>query len=162
MNPSDLIRIAQHLAAGGVGDGRGRPRQADLCRAVSAAYYAIFHALAQCGADLLAGATPASRNRTAWEQTYRALEHGHARNQCNNSSVVTGRFPPAIQDFARQFVLMQRLRHYADYSPAPALHWDRVIRCVAETERVIAQFNAAPTRDRRAFAIYALLRVRRE
>ena len=41
MNPHDLIRIARHLASGAVGGIRGRPRQAELRRAVSAAYYAL-------------------------------------------------------------------------------------------------------------------------
>ena len=46
MTPTGLIRIARHLAAGGTGSGIGRPRQDELCRAVSCAYYAMFHALA--------------------------------------------------------------------------------------------------------------------
>lgn len=61
MNPYDLIRIARHLATGGVSGDRGRPRQADLRRAISAAYYALFHALCRCCADTLAGATLADR-----------------------------------------------------------------------------------------------------
>ena len=82
MNPEDLIRIARGLAGGAIGGNIGRPRQAELRRAVSAAYYALFHALARCCADTLVGATPASRSQTAWTQTYRALEHGYAKNQC--------------------------------------------------------------------------------
>ena len=46
MNPHDLIRMARQLASGDLGSGRGRPRQAELRRAVSTAYYAMFHALA--------------------------------------------------------------------------------------------------------------------
>ena len=49
MNPQDLISGARLLAQGN--GRRGRPRQADLCRAVSTAYYALFHTLAGCGAD---------------------------------------------------------------------------------------------------------------
>ena len=44
MNPRDLIKIARQLASGAVDGNRGRPRQAELRRAVSAAYYALFHA----------------------------------------------------------------------------------------------------------------------
>ena len=161
MNPPDLIRIARHLAVGGVGGGRGRPRQTDLCRAVSASYYAMFHALARCGADTLAGATRASRSQPAWEQTYRALEHGHAKNQCRNRAVMS-RFSPAIRDFGKQFVIMQRLRHYADYAPTTAFARARVIQYVDETERIITQFNNEPAGDRRAFAIHALFRLRRD
>ena len=57
MNPDDLLRIAEGLARGALGSGMGRPRQAELRRAISAAYYAMFHALALCGANTLVGAT---------------------------------------------------------------------------------------------------------
>ena len=159
MNPPHLIAIARQLAAR---EGRrGRPRQTDLCRAISAAYYAMFHTLARCGADLLAGATRADRSQPAWEQTYRALEHGHARNQCRNQSVVS-RFPLDIQDFAEHFAEMQRCRHYADYAPVTDFDRSRVAYLVDLTERTINLFNGVPTRDRRAFAIYVLFRTRRD
>ena len=51
----DLILIAQELATGVVGCGKGRPREAELRRTVSTAYYALFHTLARSGADLLVG-----------------------------------------------------------------------------------------------------------
>ena len=44
MDPDDLLRIAEGLARGALGSGVGRPRQAELRRAVSAAYYSMFHA----------------------------------------------------------------------------------------------------------------------
>ena len=161
MNPTDLIRIARHLAVGGVGGDRGRPRQTDLCRAVSASYYAMFHTLARCGADMLAGATRASRNQSAWEQTYRALEHGHALNQCLNR-VAMSRFRPEIRDFGKQFVIMQRMRHYVDYSPVAGFYRAHVIQYIDETERIIAGFDVAPAGERRAFVIHTLFRSRRD
>ncbi len=159
MNPSDLIRNARRQA---VGSGqRGRPRQTDLCRAISSAYYAMFHALARHGADSLAGATRAIRNRPAWEQTYRALEHGHAKNQCGNHSITT-QFTLEIQEFGRHFINMQRYRHYADYAPMTNLRRSEVMGYIDETQRVISQFNTAPAGERRAFAIHVLFRTRRD
>lgn len=157
MNPQDLISGARLLAYGN--GRRGRPRQADLCRAVSAAYYALFHTLAGCSADLLVGGTRRNRSQLAWEQTYRALEHGHAANQCRNASVMA-RFPGAVQDFGEWFVVVQSQRHYADYAPITAFTRTDVVHIVGMTENIITQFNAVPTPDRRAFAIYALLRSR--
>ena len=159
MNPPHLIAIARQLAAR---EGRrGRPRQTDLCRAISAAYYAMFHTLARCGADLLAGATRSGRSQPAWEQTYRALEHGHARNQCRNQSMVS-RFPLDVQDFAEHFANMQLHRQFADYAPVTDFDRSRVAYLVDLTERTINLFNGVPTRDRRAFAIYVLFRTRRD
>ena len=160
MNPSDLIRIARHLALGGVGSRLGRPRQSDLCRAVSCAYYAMFHTLAGCCADMLVGATRAGRSQQAWRQTYRALEHGHAKNQCSNTRILS-RFPPEIQDLGEHFVDMQRRRHYADYDPETDLDRSAVMTFIDDTERVIAGFENLGARDRRAFAVYVLLRNRR-
>lgn len=161
MSPQDLISIARHLAGGGVVGSRGRPRQTDLCRAISAAYYAMFHTLARCGADLIAGATYPGRNQSAWEQTYRALEHGQARSQCRNRSVMA-QFTLEIQRFGRHFVDMQRHRHYADYAPNTDYHRLAVVSLIDETARVIAEFNNVPAGERRAFAIHVLFRTRRD
>ena len=159
MNSGDLLRIARHLAAGSVGSGRGRPRQTDLCRAVSAAYYAMFHALAQCCADLLAGGSPSRRDPEAWRQTYRALEHGLARSQCDNHTAMR-RFPPEIRKFAEVFVAMQRERHHADYDPGITFSRDRVRQFIYQVEEAIAEFNAADRGQRRAFSVYVLFRRR--
>ena len=159
MNSRDLISIARRLADGSVSGHSGRPRQTDLCRAVSDAYYALFHALARCCADMLAGSAPTNRDRSAWRQTYRSLEHGLARNQCSNR-VAMSRFPVEIQRFGETFVTMQRLRHQADYDPEMGFARSRVTQLIDRTEDVIAVLNTADRGQRRAFAIYVLFRAR--
>ena len=142
-----------------MGSGRGRPRQTDLCRAVSAAYYAMFHALAQCCADLLAGSTATARRQEAWRQTYRALEHGLVRSQCNNHTAMR-RFPPEIRKFAEVFVTMQRQRHHADYDPGISYSRSQVIGFIDQVSDTIAGFNAADRGQRRSFSLYVLFRRR--
>ena len=159
MDPYDLLRIARQLASGELGSGRGRPRQAELRRAISTAYYAMFHALARCAADMLVGATPSRRSQSAWRQTYRALEHGHARNQCSNATMMS-EFPDGIRQFGIVFVNNQRRRHSADYNPAETYNRFEVLKFIEEIERVIPEFDAVPAIDRRAFAVYALFRTR--
>ena len=156
MNPRDLLRIARQLARG---TNRGRPREANLRRAVSATYYALFHALATCCADMLAGTTRANRSQQAWRQAYRALEHGYAKSQCLNQSVMT-RFPAEIRKFGEVFVDMQRQRHRADYDPGATFTRSGVLLRIEETEKTIKQFERTTPNDRRAFAIYVLLRLR--
>jgi hypothetical protein len=73
----ELIAQANRLAKA---TGR-KPLQVDLKRAVSAAYYAMFHAMAKECADTIAG-TGRHRSDKAWVQVYRALEHGVAKNAC--------------------------------------------------------------------------------
>ena len=67
---------------------------------------------------------------------------------------------PLIQEFARHFVVMQRYRHHADYAPATNFVRSRVMPLIEQTEQAINQFNSVPVRDRRAFAIYILFRLR--
>ena len=159
-----LFRIAGALATGSVGvdGGRlGRPREMDLRGAVSKSYYAMFHALAQTCADTLVGSSAASRNLPAWRQTYRALNHGYARRQCNRPRLMN-QFPDEVRDFGEKFVEMQRNRHGADYNPFPQndLRREQVLRQIAEVERVTEEFLALPAADRRAFSVYVLLPVR--
>ena len=159
MNPRDLLRIAEGLASGALGGGRGRPRQAELRRAISAAYYAMFHTLALCGANTLVGATHANRRQPDWNQVYRALEHGYARNQCNNRAAMS-RFSLGIRRFGQLFVLMQRERQAADYDPNASFSRPEAMEFVNEAAGVIAEFENVDPSERRAFAIFVLFRLR--
>ncbi len=105
MQPRDLIITARRT----VGQGRkGKPRQSDLKRALSTAYYAMFHALCRNCADCLVGKTNANRSLSAWTQAYQAMEHGHAKNQCRNKTVMA-KFPDEIQSFVSKFQVLQEL-----------------------------------------------------
>ena len=157
MRPEHLLDIADDLARGS--GRRGRPRQADLARAISTAYYAVFHALANCCADRLAGASPSSGSRRAWRQTYTSLEHRFARNRCENRDVIR-RFPEDIQLFAESFAALQRRREVADYEPNADHSRYRVLRLAREARQAVQRLASADARDRRAFALYVLLRLR--
>ena len=158
MQSIDFILTARDLAESA---GRGRPRESNLRRAVSTAYYALFHCLAECCANMLAGSTPAGRSQRAWRQTYRALQHSTARNRCRRQDIIE-RFPNEIQEFAKVFVDMQSLRHSADYDPDATFHKSNVVQGITDAEDIINLFNSVPRRDRRAFAIYVLLDIRRD
>ena len=134
--------------------------QAYLRRAVSTAYYALFHMLAQCCADLLIGSAGAARSRPAWNQTYRALEHAFAKQACLNKQIIA-KFPQEIQDFANMFIQMQIERHNADYDPDKRFFKSAVLVNIAACEVAIADFANAPLKDRRAFAAWVLLKQRK-
>ena len=155
MTPSNLIATAHALADTGR---RGRPRQTDLRRAVSTAYYALFHCLAASCADLLVGGSGADRSEPAWEQTYRALEHGIVRRRCQAATI--REFPPGIQHFANVFLDLQRKRHQADYASAGDFPKRIVLQNISDAADAIARFQQTPAKDRRAFAVYLLLNLR--
>ena len=156
----EMILMARALASGALGSGRGRPRQAELRRAVSLAYYAMFHSLAKQAADTLVGATRGSRSQRAWLQAYRSLEHGFAAAQCKRP--IIRRFPDEIQSFGKLFIYNQRLRRDADYNPDASFVRYEVLQLIDETERVVLDFERADALDKRAFAVYALFRSRME
>lgn len=67
IRPDGLLEHAAQLAAG-----PGRPREADLRRGISAAYYAVFHDLTGRAARHLAGSFP----RETQNEIRRAWSHG--------------------------------------------------------------------------------------
>jgi uncharacterized protein (UPF0332 family) len=149
----DLVATARRLAKASP----GKPRQADLKRAISTAYYALFHAIARDAADLLVG-VGANRAEKACNQTYRSLEHGTARNACRQLRN-TG-FPLALCGCGDTFVQLQELRHAADYDPAYRTSRSDALAVVAAAEVAIAALKASGRRDRRAFAVQLLLKRR--
>ena len=151
MDPRDLIATARGLTV----ISRRRPSQANLRRAVSTAYYAMFHCLAGAAANLLIG-----RHRSpAWHQVYRALEHGRARTACEHKRVMAG-FPPEIRDFAKAFVMLQKARHQADYALEGRYDKLVVVEAIDRAENAIVQFEQADIQHRRGFAAHVLFRRR--
>ena len=159
MNLVDLIYSARQRASGMSQSGLGRPRQADLQRAVSDIYYAMFHTLATCNANSLVRTGYVARRQPEWRQIYRALEHGYARQQCSNHRALA-QFPPEIQRFAEHFVDARRLRHQADYDPESKLTRREVLCLIDETEEIIRAFDHALPDRRRVFAVHVPFRTR--
>lgn len=153
LSPHDLIQAAFYLA-----DSNGKkPKQAHLLRAVSTAYYAMFHALARCCADTLIGGPGAERSKPAWHQVYRSLQHGVAKDACNNGDKIS-RFPVEIQDFANTFRTMQSKRHKADYDPSEKAYKSAVLVDIDQVKSAIERFEISPLKDRRAFAALVLFK----
>jgi hypothetical protein len=155
LKPPDLIKAGDIL----LGANSHRPSQAALRRAVSTYYYALFHCLARECADLLIGATKSRRSDRAWRQVYRALEHGHAHTRCKDRSFMKS-FPKEIEDFATTFVIMQDMRHDADYDPMASFSKSQAEVAGRLVTGAIGSFRKVPVQHRRAFCAYVLLRKR--
>ena len=153
MEPDHLLQIATDLAE----INTRRPRRADLCRAVSTAYYALFHCLAHTCADSLAGSTGTVGNRPMWRRAYRALEHRQAKARCEN---VPTWFPEEIRDFGQTFADLQSKRHLADYDPDHPVKKSQVVADINDARTAISRFLAAPANVRRDFAIHVLMKMR--
>lgn len=132
-----------------------KPKQANLRRAVSSAYYAVFHELARTCADALVGATKSRRPNKAWVEVYRGLEHGPAKNACGSASNIA--FPEAIRDFADAFQQLQTARHAADYDPMIWLSKVEALSFITLAEDSIKAIKGVSANDRVAFATWVLI-----
>jgi len=160
VNWEQLIAIARLLAgAPEHGETRGRPQQARLRRAVSTAYYAVFHALAHSNADSLIGTSPDIRQSGEWTRAYRALEHGLAKDRFNSATAMAP-FPDTIHDFGHAFIALQNQRHDADYNPQAVFQRSETIRAIERAEAAITDLAATDLRTRRALATHVLFRLR--
>ena len=107
----ELLEQARHLA----NRERRRPKQASLRRAVSAAYYALFHALsAEVARPYRLRVRPSAR---------RLLDHGKAKQAAakvgkNGLGTLSGSppCPGSLRQVADDFVVLQKDRHDADYN----------------------------------------------
>lgn len=149
----DLLVTARRLAKASP----QRPRQVDLRRSISTSYYAAFHALAKQCADRLVG-TGQQRSAAAWQQTYRALEHGFAKDASFKARSLG--FPPEIVDFGSAFAQLQEERHKADYDPLVRYSRADALLYASQAEHAIQNLNGAARRDQQAFAVLVLLRRR--
>ena len=159
MNPTELIALARALVNGVIAGGTAPVSQTELRRAVSCAYYAMFHTLSLSNANTLVGASTADQQRWTWQQTYRAADHRPTRNKLSSTSL-GGRFPTAIRRFGVVFATVQRVRHSADYDPHGEFSATDVTDLIDRVETVIANFNQTPVDARRDLAIHILTNVR--
>jgi hypothetical protein len=141
----DLLSQSRVLAAA---DARGRPKQANLRRAVSTAYYALFHFLIDEACRSMVGA--GGDRRSLRGVLARAFDHRVMRDQSaafasgNPSPKLTPALdaagvPADLRDIADSFRTLQLNRHRADYNVL--LRFNRT-----ETVRLIDQSAVAMQR----------------
>ena len=141
----ELISASRLLA-------RGNPSQEALRRAISTAYYAMFHTLATSNADLVIGPkTPASLAN--WTSTYRSLRHFRAENPLSGWPHL---FNPPVQNFALIIAGMKKQREDADYNPDVNFAQNQVITWIDRAEQAIIDFNTASAQERSMVAIATL------
>ncbi len=156
MSSHNLIQAAKDLVERADADD---PHNSHYRRAVSTAYYALFHCLAESSANLLAGEDPANRSRRAWRQAYRALNHGAVKNRGSRREFKT-EFPQETQDFAEVFVEIRDRRNRADYDPTEPFSKLDAQHSIDEAEEAINDFMNIESGERRNFALYLLLPIR--
>ena len=134
-----------------------QPAPAAMRRAISTAYYAVFHALAANNADVLIGPAHNQLTTDAWIRIYRGLNHNHARSQLQQNRA---NLSASVQTFADLFRDLQNERHNADYNPEATFTIQAVTTWLNEVETTITDFLQTSRSERAAIAILTLIRSR--
>ncbi|HVL72613.1 MAG TPA: hypothetical protein VM434_12125 [Beijerinckiaceae bacterium] len=164
-NPEHLFDQADRLVAAPTGPAR----QVDLRRAVSSAYYGVFHALAAAAADEYVGATKRSEPR--YGLAYRSIDHRVVTEVCVEATKAApspryARYVPAegfgseLQRFAAAVIELQGKRYAADYDPGIVLERADAALTITAGRAAVRRLSAAPADARQAFLALLLFRPR--
>jgi uncharacterized protein (UPF0332 family) len=164
--PNDLLEQARHLA----NREPKRPRQASLRRAVSTAYYALFHLL---GMDLAKNWKRAAERSTL----ARMLEHGTMASVCDAKSKSLAKYfsqrpaPAATREravlkhlnvVAETFVQMYQQRQIADYNNSRKWGRTDVLQKIDSVESAFQSWHQVCNEaEAQSFLVTLLLRERK-
>lgn len=143
-----------------------RPRQANLRRAVSSAYYALFHfVIARASAELVGAAF---HRRELRHLISRLFDHAEMKSAC--ASFGGGTLPVAVtrtlgplpvpepvRDLAKTFVMAQDFRHQADYDLAGTFSRTEVAQFVKRIRQDMNSFDQMPASDAKSLFLIALM-----
>jgi hypothetical protein len=161
----DLLDQANHLAI----YESGKPKQAALRRAVSAAYYSMFHLLVSEGTAILGSKIGAP----ARAKLRRSFAHADMKIVCvtyvkattaanfNDQIAPLLSFPiaPEIKRVALAFMELQELRHLADYDLSVKFNRYQTMSLVKQVEAAFADWQAVrDSPNAKIFAVDLLLR----
>ena len=95
-----------------------QPTQASIRRAISTAYYGMFHALLASNTDTLIGLPQNTIDIAGWSRIYRNTQHRRTYDQMQRIlNQDQPQFSAAVRVYAHTFCRLQRSRHSSDYDP---------------------------------------------
>lgn len=133
------------------------PTNEHIRRAISNAYYALFHALSLGNAAALIGTPTDSVSASAWSRVYRALDHGTARRALQR---YRQELSPQAQTFVDTFSDLQQLRHSADYDHAAVLTSHQASIRLQQAQTAILDYLQVDAGERAYIATITLARSR--
>lgn len=160
---NELLAQAKMLAA----NEPRRPKQASLRRAISAAYYALFHLLIDDASRVMCASQPPGLRALL----RRAFTHADMKKVCEQfrqasppkklQGLLSPHLSPDLVAVARAFVDLQQARHSADYDVSKDFTRAGVLSLIKEAERAFLAWNAnRNTPDARVFLTALLVNER--
>lgn len=162
LNSDHLIEQAKQLI---VPPPAGPPRQVDVRRAISAAYYAVFHAVLAAAADQIIGVT--KRSDPHYALVYRAIDHKGLRVLCNlaKQPKMPEPYPNYLPRnglgrdlaaFATAVIELQDKRNTADYDPSVRLKTVDALASIRAVEAALRRLARSEAAAKRAFLVMLL------
>jgi uncharacterized protein (UPF0332 family) len=136
-------------------------------RAVSTAYYAVFHALMQLCAEELLGSS--KQSGPEYEIVYRSLNHGSLKDAFNKKPLNT---VPTLKEIGDRVVELQTARNLADYVPMGRFNKKRAAdekpappslssrKLVQSAKSAVQLLRSLAPNDRRTLAVYLVFKNR--
>jgi uncharacterized protein (UPF0332 family) len=158
VNARDLLEQARHLAT----TDRWRPKQANLRRAVSSAYYALFHMLVgEASARLLGRRLARYRAGLGRAFTHEALK---ATSRAFADGALPGLgalpVPPALVALADTLVQLQTRRHSADYDRAAQFGRTEVLELIEQAEATRVAWRSLRRHEMAELFLLSLLAIK--
>ena len=156
LDPDELLEQAEFLV---IPRSPGPPRQVDVRRAISAAYYAVFHLVCIEATNFVIGQRWQREPR--YTQVYRSVDHrdfrtarttvGLARLDAATIKLAPpGGFPDGLRQFAFTAMDRQARRHAADYDPTGLLRTRDAQVAVSLGRSALAAYRQASAESRMA------------
>ncbi|AYO85689.1 hypothetical protein [Methylobacterium brachiatum] len=148
----DLLDVAESLARQ---SGRMNLRKAAMRRAVSSAYYAVFHAFCFVCASVIVG----WKRSAELESVYRMLDHGQIRKRL--TSPEAAQIAPDVARIGATFTVLQERRHLANYSsPALPVSRNETLAILARAREAVEALESLGDDQRRKLAVLLITKAR--
>jgi uncharacterized protein (UPF0332 family) len=156
LDPQQFLKQANELAR----RANGKHNPIDARRAISNAYYAVFHAVLGGAADLIVGKT--KRRSSIYALVYRSIDHGYLEGLCKELLKQQPRpkysdclpySKPSVElhAFSGAVVDLKTKRNRADYDPQYRVVRSDAIAVIRTAEGALQNLSAISKAERDAF-----------
>ena len=146
LNPTSLIDSADHAVNN---PSQAGPSREAIHRAISTAYYAVFHAINASNAGIQHGFPTDQAKAQAWTDTYRRMRHNSA------SRCIRQHLFHLTQDarlLANCFINLKVARETADYDPNQTMTAAEAHYWTGQARAALNALQAMTAADRRTFS----------
>jgi uncharacterized protein (UPF0332 family) len=165
---ADLLKQARDLAS----QDKSRPKDASIRKAISTAYYALFHFLLDEATGILVGASP--NDRKLRHLLSRCFVHKRMDSACTkivglitqpkSASPIYAPFSQSIQNQANDLLVVAKIfkdlqehRHRADYDLGQRYPRAHALKSVADVEDAMRAWKRIKTADRHVIQLVSIM-----